>query len=260
MTLETVVRIAPSNGPRLLGKSAIITGSAQGIGLAVAELFCREGAQVVLVDIDGARAETEAGRLAAAGADAIGLKADVAGFADCEAAVATCLGGFGKVDILVNNAGITRDNLLLRMTEADWDLVLDVNLKGAFNLTKAALRPMLKARWGRIVNIASVVGQEGGAGQANYAASKGGLIAFTKSCAREVASRGILVNAVAPGAVRTRMTDAVPQEVRERTIAKIPLGRLAEPVEIAQAVLFLASPESSYITGQCLGVNGGVYL
>lgn len=260
MTMETAVRTAPHNSPRLLGKSAIITGSAQGIGLAVAELLCREGAEVLMIDIDGLRAGEEADRLSAAGACASALKADVTSFADCEAAVAACLGRFGKVDILVNNAGITRDNLLLRMTESDWDLVLDVNLKGAFNLTKAAVRPMLKARSGRIVNIASVVGQEGNAGQANYAASKGGLIAFTKSCAREFASRGILVNAVAPGGVKTRMTDAVPQEIRDRTIAKIPLGRLADPLEIARAVLFLVSEDSSYITGQCLGVNGGAYV
>lgn len=245
---------------RLKDKAAIITGGAQGIGRATAELFAQEGASLVLVDVDPALAQKTASELAQGGAKALGLKADVTDFAQCEAAVKAAVDSFGKIDILVNNAGITKDNLLMRMTDADWDLVLGVNLKGVFNFTKAVSRPMLKAHSGRIVNIASVVGQEGNAGQANYAASKGGVIAFTKSCAKEFASRNILVNAVAPGFIKTRLTEVLPEEVKQKTLGEILLGRMGEPAEVARAVLFLASEDSSYVTGQILGVNGGMYL
>ena len=259
MNTETAP-IKQAGGKKLLDRVALITGSAQGIGLATAELFCAEGAKVALIDVDQALVSQSAEKLAASGAQTLGLKADVSKFEDCEAVVKSALERFGKIDILVNNAGITRDNLLMRMSEADWDLVMDINLKGAFNFIKAVSRTMVKARYGRIVNIASIVGQQGNAGQANYAASKGGLIAMTKSCAQEFASRNILVNAVAPGFIRTRMTDAIPEEAKKMLLAKILVGRLGEPIDIARAVLFLSSEETSYITGHVLAVNGGGYM
>lgn len=260
MTTETAAQVKQSSNMRLMDKVALITGGAQGIGLATAELFCKEGAKVVLVDVDEAAVNRSTQALTAAGSSALGVKADVRQYADCDAAVKACLDKFGKIDILINNAGITKDNLIMRMSDADWDLVLDINLKGAFNFTKAAVRPMLKAHWGRIINIASVVGQEGNAGQANYAASKGGLISFTKSCAREFGSRNILVNAISPGFIKTRLTDVLPAEVKEKLLTKILVGRMGEPIEIARAALFLSSEDSSYITGHVLGVNGGGYL
>lgn len=260
MTTETKVKLEQRASLRLQDRVAIITGSAQGIGYATAELFCKEGAKVCLVDVDAARVEQSASTLAQAGAQTFGLKADVTSYADCESVVKAVVERFGKIDVLVNNAGITKDNLLMRMSEADWDLVLDVNLKGAFNFTKAAVRPMLKAHYGRIVNISSIVGEEGNAGQANYAASKGGLIALTKSCAREFASRNILCNAVAPGFIRTRLTEAIPEAEKQKLLTKILVGRMGEPGDIARAVLFLSSEDSSYITGHVLNVNGGGYM
>lgn len=260
MTTEAAVQPKQAGLMRLLDKVAIITGAAQGIGLATAEHFCREGAKVVLIDVDADAVAKSAQALAVGGATTLGLKADVRSFGDCEAAVKACLDKFGKVDILINNAGITKDNLLMRMSEADWDLVLDINLKGAFNFTKAAVRSMVKAHSGRIINIASVVGQEGNAGQANYAASKGGIIAFTKSCAREFASRNILVNAIAPGFIKTRLTDAIPEEAKQKLLQKILVGRMGDPIDIARVALFLSSEDSSYITGQTIGVNGGGYI
>ncbi|HVA66975.1 MAG TPA: 3-oxoacyl-[acyl-carrier-protein] reductase [Elusimicrobiota bacterium] len=245
---------------RLENKVAVITGAARGIGFATAELFCREGAKVVLVDLDEALVKESAAKAAAAPDQTMGLKADVSKFADCEAVVKAVVEKYGKLDILINNAGITKDNLILRMSEADWDLVLGINLRGAFNFTKAAVRPMLKARYGRVVNVASVVGQEGNAGQANYSASKGGLISLTKSCAREFASRNILVNAVAPGFIRTRLTDVIPEADKEMLAKKILVGRLGEPIDISNSILFLASDEASYITGHVLNVNGGGYM
>ncbi|MBI5244530.1 MAG: 3-oxoacyl-[acyl-carrier-protein] reductase [Elusimicrobia bacterium] len=246
---------------KLKGKVAIITGAAQGIGRAIAELFAREGASVALADLDEPLAKAAAAEIAGAtGSEVIGLMADVRLTADCEAAVQASFDKFAKIDILVNNAGLTRDNLVLRMKEEDWDLVLDVNLKGAFLFTKAVLRAMLKARSGRIINIASVAGLAGNAGQANYAASKGGLIALTKSCAKELASRGILVNAVAPGLIRTRMTGAMPEDARERMVERSLLGRMGEPEDVAYAALYLAGEEGRFVTGQVLGVNGGLYI
>ena len=246
---------------RLREKTAVITGGAQGIGRAMAETFAREGARLILADVDGALAEKTAAEVAAAfNTAAHGVACNVTEYPSCEAAVAAAVDKFGKIDILVNNAGITRDGLVLRMSDADWDAVLAVNLKGAFHCTKAALRPMMKARTGRIINIASVIGQQGNAGQANYAASKGGLIAFTKSCAKEVASRGILVNAIAPGFIQTRMTDAISEEAKSRALEFVLLGRMGKPEEVAAAALFLASDDAAYITGQGINVNGGMYV
>ena len=260
MSTDTAVKTGPSAGLRLKDKVAIITGSAQGIGYATAELFASEGARVALVDVNAELAQKSAAVLADGRDVAIGMACDVTHYDQAETVVKAVIEKWGKIDILVNNAGITRDNLLMRMSEADWDLVLNVNLKGAFNFIKACVRPMMKARYGRIVNISSVIGQEGNAGQANYAASKGGLIAMTKSVAREFASRRITANAVAPGFIHTRMTDAVPQEAKEKLFEKILLGRMGEPIEVANAVLFLSSDQSSYITGHVLNVNGGGYM
>ena len=240
-------------GKRLQDRVAIITGAAQGIGFATAELFAAEGAKVVIVDVNAAKVVT-----AAASLDGLGLTCDVTKFDQCEAVVNAVMEAYGRIDILVNNAGIAKDNLLMRMSEEQWDLVLDVNLKGAFNFVKACVRPMMKARYGRIVNIASIVGHEGNGGQANYAASKGGLISLTKSVAREFASRTITANAVSPGFIKTPMTEGLPEEVKSRFVARIPLARMGESIDVAQAVLFLSSDESSYITGQVLNVNGGV--
>jgi 3-oxoacyl-[acyl-carrier protein] reductase len=246
---------------RIKDKVSLITGAAQGIGRSTAELFAQEGAQVVLVDLDGALAEQSAQEIAKTWkTQTLALKADVTRLEDCEAAIKATLDKFGKIDILVNNAGITKDNLILRMSEAEWDAVLSVNLKGAFNFTKAACRSMLKSRSGRIINIASVIGQEGNVGQANYAASKGGLIALTKTCAREFASRNILVNAVAPGFIRTRLTETLPEDVKTKTLERILLNRMGQPEEVARVVLFLACEDSSYLTGQVIGVNGGMHL
>lgn len=260
MSTDTATQTAPATGLRLKDKVAIITGSAQGIGYATAEVFAAQGAKVVIVDVNAEMAKKSAETLAAGKDTAIGLACDVTKYDQCEAVVKTAVEKWGKIDILVNNAGITKDNLMMRMSEADWDLVLNVNLKGAFNFTKAVVRPMMKAHYGRIVNIASIVGEEGNAGQANYAASKGGLIAMTKSVAREFASRNITANAVAPGFIHTRMTDAIPEDAKKKLFDKILLGRMGEPVEVARAILFLSSDESSYITGHVLNVNGGGYM
>jgi 3-oxoacyl-[acyl-carrier protein] reductase len=246
---------------RLEGKSALVTGSARGIGLEIALAFAAEGAAVVIADISAEEAAAAAKTVAErTGAKTLGLALNVTSEADCEKAVEEAAKAFGKLDILVNNAGITKDGLVLRMKEADFDAVLDVNLKGSFLMSKAASKLMLKARAGRIINISSVVGQTGQAGQANYSASKAGLIGLTKSLAREFAPRQVLVNAVAPGFIRTRMTEGLKDEAKAKIEEMIPLGRMGEAGEIARAALFLAGEDSAYITGQVLAVNGGLYM
>jgi 3-oxoacyl-[acyl-carrier protein] reductase len=246
---------------RLKDQVAVITGGAQGIGKAIATLFASEGAKLVLSDIDEAMVQATAAQIGKEkNVETLGVKGNVSQIADCEKLVDASLDKFGRIDILINNAGITRDNLLMRMSDDEWDAVIAVNLKGVFNCTKAAIRPMMKARKGRIVNIASVVGQMGNAGQANYSASKGGVISLTKTCAREFASRNILVNAIAPGFIRTRMTEALNEEQKKKLLDLIPLGRLGEPEDIARVALFLCSEESSYITGHIVSVNGGMYI
>jgi 3-oxoacyl-[acyl-carrier protein] reductase len=245
---------------RLEGKVAIVTGAAQGIGRAIAETLARDGADVAVVDLDVTRAEETAWAITAKGRRSMVVKANVAEWADVTAMVNQVIVQLGGVDILINNAGITRDGLLLRMKEEDWNAVLDVNLKGTFHCTKAVLPAMTKKKGGAMVNIASVVGVMGNAGQANYAASKAAVIGFTKTVAREYASRGITVNAVAPGFIETAMTDKLGGEVRDALLKQIPLGRLGSPADVAEAVRFLVSPEAAYITGHVLHVNGGMLM
>jgi 3-oxoacyl-[acyl-carrier protein] reductase len=240
------------------GRVAIVTGASRGIGKAVALALAGAGAAVVAV-ARGDQAQATADTILAAGGKAIGRSVDVSDGAAVDALVKEAVEAFGKVDVLVNNAGITRDGLLLRMKRDDWDVVLQTNLTGAFVCSQAAIKVMIRQRYGRIVNISSVVGQTGNAGQANYAASKAGLIGFTKSLAREVASRNITANVVAPGFIDTDMTRAVPETVQKAWLENIPLGRLGAPEDIADAVCFLASEKASYITGHVLAVNGGMY-
>ncbi len=239
---------------------ALVTGGAQGIGKAVGLLLARNGADIVISDINLEKAEETAKEVQALGRKALATKVDVAALGDVEKMVEAILTQFGKVDILVNNAGIARDKLILRMTEEDWDAVLNINLKGTFNCTKAVVRHMSKQKSGKIVNIASVVGEMGNAGQGNYAASKAGVIGFTKTIAREFAQRGINVNAIAPGYIETPMTDALPDKVKEELKRLIPMDRLGKPEDVAEAVLFLVSESANYITGQVLNVNGGIYM
>ena len=243
----------------LNGRVALVTGASRGIGKAVARMLAARGAHVVAAARgDNARATADDINAAGGKADAIALDVTDPGAPD--AAIAATVGAHGRLDVLVNNAGITRDQLMLRMKRDDWDAVLATNLTAAFALTQAALKPMLKQRGGRIICISSVVGQSGNAGQANYAASKAGLIGFAKSVALEVASRNITVNVVAPGMIETDMTRAIADKAREEWESRIPLKRLGTPDDVAAAVCFLASDEASYITGQVLAVNGGMYL
>jgi len=239
------------------GHTALVTGGSRGIGRAIAAALHAAGAKVAILGRDEARAQEAASTL---GEGALAVACDVADPASAAAAVKAVEDGLGTVDILVNNAGLTRDGLLLRMGEDDWDAVLDTNLKGAFTLTKLVARGMMKQRWGRIVNITSVVGLTGNAGQANYAASKAGLIGFTKSVAKELASRNILVNAVAPGFIDTDMTRALTDDQRDALQKQIPLGRLGSAEDVARTVLFLASDSADYITGQVLVVDGGMVM
>jgi 3-oxoacyl-[acyl-carrier protein] reductase len=245
---------------RLKEKVALITGGARGIGRAIAILFAREGADIVIWDVNTAEAEKTCQDIEALGRKTLAQGVDVTVYQKVEEAANKILDKFGKVDILVNNAGITKDGLLLRMSELEWDAVISVNLKGTFNCTKSVSRSMIKQRGGRIINIASIIGIIGNAGQANYAASKAGIIALTKTAAKELASRGINVNAVAPGFIQTEMTAKLPEELKEKMKQAIPLARFGLPEDVASACLFLAAQESSYITGQTIVVDGGMVM
>jgi 3-oxoacyl-[acyl-carrier protein] reductase len=246
---------------RFENQVAIVTGAGRGIGHAIALRLAREGARVASVSRTEANAQKTADEINAAHADAAKAYAvDVSDHPSVAEVGARILEDFGRVDILVNNAGVTRDGLSMRMSVDDWDTVLNTNLKGAFNFVQAVQRSMIKQRSGRIINISSVIGLIGNAGQANYAASKAGLIGFTKSLAREVASRGITVNAVAPGLIETDMTSVLSDEIRKNILSKIPLGTLGQPDDIASMVAFLASGEARYITGQVLAVDGGMVM
>jgi 3-oxoacyl-[acyl-carrier protein] reductase len=257
---------------KLEGKVAIVTGGARGNGLAAARFLAQEGADIAIADIcedmptvpyalsSDATMEGAVKEIKGMGRKAVGIKCDIRKSSDVEAMVKQVLDALGKVDILVNNAGITKDGLIMRMSEADWDAVLDVNLKGTFLFTKAFSRSFLKQRSGRIVNIASVIGLIGNAGQCNYGASKAGVIGLTKSAARELASRGVTVNAIAPGFIETAMTAKISPEAREALMKQIPLGVLGQAEDVADAVLFLAGPGARYITGQVLPVDGGMAM
>ncbi len=245
----------------LENRTALVTGAARGIGKAIVESLAERGANIVVVDLAIEAAEETAQEIAErTGREVLALEADVSDNASVKAMVKKALEKFGKIDVLVNNAGITRDGLLMRMKEKDWDLVLDINLKSAFNCAQALIRPMMKARYGRIINITSVSGIVGQAGQTNYSSSKAGLIGFTKALAKEVGSRGITVNAVAPGFIETVLTEDLPEEIRDFSMKLTPMGRFGKPEDIANAVAFLAAEESSFITGVILQVDGGMVM
>lgn len=241
-------------------KVAVVTGASRGIGRSISLALAGQGAKIVAVDVDQQATEEFVAELKAQGTEAVAVQGNVTLSDDVAEMMKAAVDAFGRIDILVNNAGITRDALLLRMKDEDWDAVLSVNLKGAFLCSRAAAKIMSKQRYGRIVNIASVVGQMGNAGQANYCASKAGLMGLTRSNARELAKRNVTVNAVAPGFIATAMTDALPEKTRQELAAQIPLERLGSAEDIAHAVLFLASDQAAYVTGQVLGVNGGMYM
>ncbi len=245
---------------KLKDKTAIVTGAARGIGKEIALALANEGANIAICDIDKAALEQVKSEIEALGRKCLIAVVDVGKSGSCEDMVNKSLDKFSRIDILINNAGITRDALLMRMKEEDWDAVLTVNLKGAFNFTKAVCRTMIKQRYGKIVNIASIIGIMGNAGQANYAASKAGLIGLTKSSAKELALRGINVNAVAPGFIQTLMTDKLTDEQRVAMLKLIPLGSLGKPKNVADLVLFLVSDASSYITGEVIKVDGGMVM
>ena len=245
---------------QLSQRVSIVTGASQGIGEAIARELAQEGASVVLVDIQQEKLEEVAQKIKTTGGEAFVCPGDVTRFDEVAQVVKNVLHQYKRIDHLVNNAGITKDNLLMRMKEEEWDAVLAVNLKGAFNFCKAVIRNMIANRYGRIVNISSVVGLMGNAGQTNYAASKAGLVGFTKSLAREVASRGITVNAVAPGYVTTFMTNSLPEEVKQKFLEIIPMKRFGWPEEVAHLVKFLLTDEAAYITGQVININGGMFM
>lgn len=242
------------------GHTALITGGGRGIGRAIGAALAARGVGIAVADVDLAIAAEAAAGFEKLGVKSLPFKANVAAGAEVAGMVESAVKEFGKIDIFVNNAGITRDGLLLRMKEEDWDAVLDINLKGTFLCTKEAVKVMAKQRYGRIVNIASVVAVMGNPGQANYSASKAGIIGLTKTTAKEYASRGITVNAVAPGFITTAMTDALPENVKQEMLKAIPQGRFGSVEDVANAVVFLASPEAGYITGQVIHVNGGMYM
>lgn len=247
----------------LIGKKAIITGGTRGIGKGIAKKFIEHGASVALIGTDTARGEGALQELSTYGDDSqkiLFYELDVSNFESVSATFSKIFEEFKTIDILVNNAGITRDNLLMKISEEDWEKVLNTNLKSIFNTCKAVIRPMMKSRMGKIINITSIVGLTGNAGQTNYAASKSGMIGFTKSLAKEVGSRNINVNCIAPGFISTAMTEELSEEVRKKYLEQIPLGRLGEPEDIANATLFLASPFSNYITGQVITVDGGMTM
>ena len=245
---------------KLTGQVAIITGGARGIGREIALAFANEGADVALFDVNPEQLERTAQELRALGRRAEGLTVDVTDGKQVDDGVAKVLDKLGRIDILINNAGITKDGLLIRMDDAQWDRVLNINLKGTFLCTRAVAKHLLKQRRGRIVSIASIVGIIGNPGQANYAASKAGIIGMTKSVAKELASRGVTCNAIAPGFIKTEMTDALPEQAKQRLIEAIPMGTLGEPADVAQAALFLVSDAARYITGQVVVVDGGLAM
>lgn len=245
---------------KLEGKVALITGSAQGIGKAIAAAMAREGASVIITDINRELAEQTAREIEGRGARTLAIKMNVADPGEVEAGIKRSVEQMGRVDILVNNAGITKDGLFVRMKKEDWDMVVNVNLGGTFNVSKTTAVLMMKQRWGRIINIASIVGEMGNAGQANYSASKAGVMGLTKTLARELAPRNITVNAIAPGFIQTAMTDKLPEEVKQKMFEQIPLGKFGRPEDVAAAAVFLASGDAEYITGQVINVNGGMYM
>ncbi len=245
---------------RFKDKLTLVTGSARGIGREIALAFAKEGSDVVICDVNLEAALNTQKEIQAMGRQSLALAVDVTGLSQVEEMVNKILDKFKKIDILVNNAGITKDGLLLRMSEADWDSVIDVNLKGTFNCTRSVAKVMLKNRAGKIINIASIIGIIGNAGQVNYAASKAGVIALTKTTARELASRGICVNAIAPGFIKTEMTAKLPTEVQEKMLSQIPLARFGQPQDVADLCLFLASSDADYITGQVIVVDGGMVM
>ncbi len=247
-------------GKLLKGKVAVITGAARGIGKVTADTLARAGAGVALLDVMEGELEVAAREVGGRGVEAIAYTCDVTNADDVNSTMKKVVSEMGRIDILVNNAGITRDNLLLRMSDEDWEKVLSINLRGAFFCTRAAVRYMLKQKNGKIVNMASIVGVIGNAGQCNYSASKAGLIGLTKSAARELASRNISVNAIAPGYIGTAMTEKLSDDTRQKVISGIPLGRIGEPQDVANAVLFLAGAGSNYITGHVLHVDGGMAM
>lgn len=244
----------------LSGKNVIVTGAARGIGSVIAQEFAQQGANIALCDLKPEWLEETAATVKQSGGNVLSLGVDVSRGEDVEKAVKATVEQLGSVDVLINNAGITKDGLMVRMSEDDWDAVLAVNLKGTFLFTQAAARPMMKKRQGVIINIASIIGLIGNAGQCNYAASKAGVIALTKSSARELAGRNIRVNAIAPGFIESKMTEVLPDDVKQKMLDQIPVKRFGVPADVAKAALFLATDASAYITGQVLSVNGGMFM